>query len=669
MKKFLNVILILLLWNSSVYAEKVVHWTFDIEQKSEKNFDLKLHAEILENWHLYPQNFFPNNGTISATEILLNPHNFVHLNGSITESGGLHTEYDPVYEEELSFYENHADFTLNVSVDHLDSLIKGYVYFIACDNKQCLPYEYVDFVYDLNSQKGWIKELEVDTTKMNMDLFNRASIDTDNPLAECTVQSEKTEGKGMWALFLLGFVGGLLALLTPCVFPMIPLTVSFFTKGSKDKKKGMMNAFIYGGFIFLIYVLLSLPFHLMDQVSPDILNNISTNVWLNIFFFIIFLFFAFSFFGYYEITLPSALTNKMDSASNIGGIIGIFFMALTLALVSFSCTGPILGSLLASSLTTDGGATQLSVGMGGFGLALALPFALFAAFPGWLNSLPKSGGWLNSVKVVLGFVELALAFKFLSNADLVSHWGILKIEAFLTIWIICAIGLTLYLFGKIKFPHDSPLKKLSGLRIFLGVLSFSSVIYLFSGFRINDETRTYEPLILLSGLAPTSGYSWFHPTDCPQNFDCFKNYYEGLEYAKQVGKPILLDFTGYSCVNCRKVEETVWRTGKVKELISEDYVLISLYVDDRKEIPKNERMNYQTENYGVKRIQTVGDQWATLQTESYGNNSQPWYCLISPDEVLLTNPIGYNPESSNYVADYEEFLECGLNAYKSMGKY
>jgi thiol:disulfide interchange protein DsbD len=665
MKRLLSVALFLLTLVASAQVEKVVDWTFDIEQKGEKEFDLKIHADIKENWHLYSQKLESEDGPI-PTEIMLNLHDFAHQEGDVKETGELHHEFDPNFDMELSFYGNYADFTMNVKVDHLDSLVTGYVYFMVCDDKQCLPPEYVDFIYDLNAKKGWIKELIADNPITNNDPFKRASIDTDNPVMECSTKAEKAQDQGMWTLFFLGFVGGLLALLTPCVFPMIPLTVSFFTKGSKDKRKGMINAFMYGGFIFLIYILLSLPFHLMDQVSPDILNNISTNVWLNVFFFVIFIFFAFSFFGYYEITLPSKFTNKMDSASNVGGIIGIFFMAMTLALVSFSCTGPILGSLLASSLTSDGGAMQLSVGMGGFGLALALPFALFAAFPGWLNSLPRSGGWLNSVKVVLGFVELALAFKFLSNADLVSHWGILKIEPFLGIWIICGAGLTLYLFGKIKFPHDSPIQKLSMLRIGLGVVSLAFVVYLASGFRLNKETNTYEPLTLLSGLAPSAGYSWFYPSKCPQSFDCFKDYYEGLEYAKKVGKPVLLDFTGYACVNCRKVEETVWPKAGVKKLISEEYVLISLYVDDKQELPEDEQMNYQTENYGVKRIKTVGDKWATLQTESYGNNSQPWYCLISPDEKLLTHPMGYNPESSDYVADYEEFLKCGLKAYQKV---
>lgn len=423
----------------------------------------------------------------------------------------------------------------------------------------------------------------------------------------------------------------------------------------------MTNAFLYGFFIFAIYLLLSLPFHLLDSINPNILNDISTNVWLNVSFFVIFMFFAFSFFGYYDISLPSSFSNKVSSAEGIGGFLGIFFMALTLALVSFSCTGPILGSLLAGALSSDGGAWQLTAGMGGFGLALALPFALFAAFPGWMNSMPKSGGWLTTVKVVLGFLELALAFKFLSNADLVKHWGLLKIEPFLIIWILVALGMAAYLFGLIRFPHDTKMKKLSPVRGGLAVISLIFAIYLMSGFRYNEETKTFTSLSLLSGLAPPVGYSFIHPKDCPQNLNCFHDLSEGLAYAKARNMPVFLDFTGYACVNCRKMEEHVWVKEEVYNILSKEYVVISLYVDDKTELPENEQVTLTFKTGGQKKIRTKGDKWAFFQTDNFNNNSQPWYALVTNTGTLLNTPVGYTPE----VKDYVNFLQCGLDAYKA----
>ena len=402
----------------------------------------------------------------------------------------------------------------------------------------------------------------------------------------------------------------------------------------------------------------------MDSVNPNILNDISTNVYLNLFFFIIFLFFAFSFFGYFDLTLPASVTNKISAAEGVGGILGIFFMALTLALVSFSCTGPILGSLLAGSLSGDGGAWQLTSGFAGFGLALGLPFGLFAAFPSMMNKLPKSGGWLTTVKVVLGFLELALAFKFLSNADLVYKWGLLKIEPFLIIWILIAIALGLYLFGKIKFPHDSPIKKLSPIRMGLGVLSFAAAIYLMTGFRFNDETGTFQSLKLLSGLAPPVGYSWIHKNDCPHNLDCFKDWNEGLAYAQKVNKPILLDFTGHACVNCRKMEEHVWPKPNIFPLIKNDYVLISLYVDEKIALPPEEQVTLPRRSGGTQKMRNVGNKWAFFQTEFFEINAQPYYVLISPDgKHKLNNSIGYTDEET-----YAEFLECGLTNYRQLGQ-
>ena len=468
---------------------------------------------------------------------------------------------------------------------------------------------------------------------------------------------EEVKEKSNFTIFLLGFLGGFIALLTPCVFPMIPLTVSFFSKSAGNTQKGMANSILYGFFIFLIYFLLSLPFHVLDSLDPEFLNNVSTNVTLNVAFFIIFLVFAFSFFGYYELTLPASWSNALDNKANkIGGWIGIFFMALTLAIVSFSCTGPILGTLLGSSLSTDGGAIQLTLGMSGFGLALALPFTLFAMFPKWLNSLPKSGGWLNTIKVVLGFIELALALKFLSNADLVQHWGLLKRELFIALWVIIGIGMAVYLFGKLRFPHDGPIKKLSKSRIVFGILTIAFVIYLLPGL----TNTKYANLKLLSGFPPPMFYSYYDKkTECPLGLNCYKDLDEGLTAAKLENKPIMLDFTGWACVNCRKMEEHVWSTSKVYDILNKEYIVISLYVDDRKELMENDKFDYLKPNGSVKKIKTVGDKWATLQTINFQNNSQPFYVLLDHNMQLLNHTKSYTPD----VDEYYEWLKTGLDRY------
>ncbi|HYC30374.1 MAG TPA: cytochrome c biogenesis protein CcdA, partial [Chitinophagaceae bacterium] len=383
------------------------------------------------------------------------------------------------------------------------------------------------------------------------------SIDINNPAAPCG--DDTTEGKGLGGIFILGFLGGLIALLTPCVFPLIPLTVSFFTKQSANRRRGIANAVTYGFFIFLIYILLSLPFHLLDT-DPEILNNISTNVWLNLVFFVIFIIFAISFFGYFDITLPGSVASKVDSRSSVRNLGGIFFMALTLAIVSFSCTGPILGSLLAGAITKNGGAIQLTFGMGGFGLGLALPFALFAIFPNWLKSLPRSCGWLNTVKVVLGFLEVAMAIKFLSNADLVKQWGVVKRELFIGSWVIIGILTVLYLLGKLKFPHDSPLKKIGGTRWAFIALFAAFTLYLVPGI----TNTKWANLSFISGFPPPLCYSVYqHPVNCEKGVEPLRDYEEALKLAREQKKPVLIDFTGWACVNCRRMEENVWTDPKV----------------------------------------------------------------------------------------------------------
>ncbi|MEJ7627704.1 MAG: thioredoxin family protein [Ferruginibacter sp.] len=486
------------------------------------------------------------------------------------------------------------------------------------------------------------------------------TIDLAKPLTDCGASSatfREPEANGLLNLFLLGFVGGLIALLTPCVFPMIPLTVSFFTKKAVNKKAGVSNAFMYGFFIFLIYILLSLPFHFLDKLNPDILNNISTNVFLNVFFFAIFIFFAFSFFGFYEITLPANLSSKADSKAGAGNVAGIFFMALTLALVSFSCTGPILGSLLAGSLSGDGGAMQLTSGMGGFGLALALPFALFALFPNWLNTLPKSGGWLNTVKVVLGFIELGLAFKFLSNADLVKHWGLLKREIFIGIWILVGIGVTLYLAGYLRFRHDTLGNKIGHTRKLLAVLFGLFTLYLVPGI----TNTKYANLTLISGFPPPLYYSIYDKgSDCILGLNCTHDYEEGLAKARLENKPILIDFTGYACVNCRRMEENVWSKPDVFRLMKERFIVVSLYVDDKKKLPIAEQFTYTTADGTERNIRTIGDKWATFQTENFKNNAQPLYAILNTEEQLLNHPVPYTPSAVEYLA----WLQCGVETFE-----
>ena len=476
-----------------------------------------------------------------------------------------------------------------------------------------------------------------------------STIDLKNPLANCGNTAGQS-GKGLWQIFIIGFLGGLIALLTPCVFPMIPLTVSFFTKKETNRKKGVGNALLYGAFIFLIYVLLSVPFYFLPKGNEEILNNISTNPWLNISFFIIFIVFALSFFGLYEITLPSSIANKADAKSSTGTIVGIFFMALTLAIVSFSCTGPILGSLLVGAL--NGGAINLTAGLAGFGLALALPFAIFALFPQLLSSLPKSGGWLSEVKVVLGFIELAMAMKFLSNADLTQHWGVIKREIFIGFWIFCGLCVTLYLLNVPPFKRKYPVK-FSKAKLVFTILFAAITIYLIPGI----TNTKYAKLSLISGFPPPYCYSVYQ-----QPFYCdepLKDYNEALKMAKEKNKPIMIDFTGWNCVNCRKMEENVWPDDKVKKLMGE-FILVSLYVDDRKKLPAHKQFTYTTSDGTQKDIVTIGDKWATMQVENFGVTSQPYYVLISPDEKLLNTPVAYEPNANVYAS----WLQCGLDAFR-----
>ena len=648
--KALLLVFAAILFTGIVHAQdsSYVQWQSSVKKAAENKYEINLKGLIKNNWHLYST----ANDAEGLTGIIIGYEDSAIKKEPLKIAANNINIQDPVFEKkniEVTTGSINITQQINFVGKPAPALILHLSYYVGL-NKNFIPEE--------KKIKIILDESAVAQTPHRILI---PSINIKKPLTGCgasdSALNEPGPGRSLLNLFFLGFLGGLIALLTPCVFPMIPLTVSFFTKKGNTKAAGIRNAFLYGFFIFLIYILLSLPFHFLDKLNPEILNNISTNVYLNVFFFAIFVFFAFSFFGYYEISLPSGLSNKSDSKAGVGNIAGIFFMALTLALVSFSCTGPILGSLLAGSLTGDGGAMQLTSGMAGFGLALALPFALFALFPNWLSSLPKSGGWLNTVKVVLGFIELGLAFKFLSNADLVMHWGILKREIFIGIWIIVGAGLTLYLLGILKFKHDSPIKKLTATRIILGLIFAAFTVYLVPGV----TNTTWANLTLISGFPPPLYYSIYEKeSDCVLGLNCTRDYEDGLRSAKTTHKLILLDFTGYACVNCRRMEEKIWSRPEVYKLMKEKFIVISLYVDDKKKLPVAERFTYTTRQGVQKEINTVGDKWATFETENFEKNSQPWYAILNNEEILLTHPVGYTPSA----AEYLQWLQCGVDAFE-----
>jgi thiol:disulfide interchange protein len=652
MKKFITLFFFLSVFLSNAQtAENPIKIETSVQKISDTVFDIIFEATLFKGWYLYSQ-YNPEDASLPLEITISEGETGYKLLGKANEKDPF-KKYSEVWEVEEVVFKDKAIITQRIELTNKEiTQIKLNFFGQVCETA-CINFD-EPFTISLigNSVKETItidKKSKTLTQKLKLDLKNTS-------LLKNSTEANSESSSGLFSIFFLGFVGGLLALLTPCVFPMIPLTVSFFTKQSENKKKGIFNAILYGVFIVFIYILLSLPFHFLDNLDPEILNTISTNIWLNMFFFVVLVFFAFSFFGFYEITLPSSWGNKMDSASSVGGIIGIFFMALTLAIVSFSCTGPILGSLLAGSLTSDGGATQLTAGMTGFGLALALPFALFALFPNWLNSLPKSGGWLNTTKVILGFLELALAFKFLSNADLVAHWDLLKREVFIGIWIFIFSGLSLYLFAKIKFPHDSPIKKLSFSRISFGILVTAFIIYMSPGVLKNPTWN----LTLLSGFPPPQFYSIYEQdSDCPLGLDCYKDFDEGLAKAKELNKPILLDFTGWACVNCRKMEENVWSELDIYQTLKEDYILISLYVDDNeKELPLEQQFDFLKANGNIKKIKTVGDKWSTFQVINFKNASQPYYVLLNSDLEILNNAQQYTDRDTYY-----NWLQEGLQNF------
>lgn len=640
-----------------------VKWNIELQKLSTNEFILRYTANISKGWNVYSI-YTEDNGPV-PTSLIFESKDGIELSGKPIEKGHLKEGIDKIFGVNVKkFYLDQAYIIeQKIIVKDKTKPLQGNINYQACDDEQCMLFDQ-NFAFDLVNEKviDYVSD-SVSSSASGVNPVTKHKFDKQFINTECgginSIPEEKTQN--WWLIFIAGFIGGLLAFLTPCVFPMVPLTVSFFTKRSGTRAKGIRNAIYYGSSIVVIYLILGLA--ITAIFGADALNQLSTNAWFNIGFAVLFIIFGISFFGFFEITLPSSWANKSDSMAGKGGLLGIFFMAFTLALVSFSCTGPIIGTLLVET-ATGGGPTLFGtipigplVGMFGFSLALALPFALFALFPAWLNSLPKSGSWMNVIKVTLGFVEVALALKFISIADLTMNWKIMPYELFVGLWVIIAMAMAAYYFGVLRFPLDPPKQKISIARKIFGTLMIVLMLYLASGFRTSKISETFITPNLLSGLAPPAGHSYIYPKHCPLNINCFHDYDEGLEYAKKVNKPILLDFTGYGCVNCRRMEDNVWSKDQVFKLINEEYVLISLYVDDRKKLDETYMSNFSN-----KEIKEVGKKWADFQAIHFETNSQPYYVLTSPDGKILTKPVAYTPD----VEQYRMFLKCGLDKFKEL---
>jgi len=656
MKNFLIALLLSILFIGTSYAQfgfqEPVTWKTSVEKINEEEYYLVFEAKIENKWHMYSQ-FSDEKGSGKLEIESEQVDSLFVFDGKALESK-THKAYNETFEVTETFFEKEAVLKQKIKVLQKVNDLEVSVFGQVCKDACILLDE--TFIFHLD------KAVILGTTNLGNEKHVEKKDEVKKP-----VKKSKKEENGLLSLFILSFLGGLAALFTPCVFPMIPMTVSFFTKQSKTKAAGVKNAIIYGLAIIALYVLLGTV--VTAVFGADALNALSTDPWFNIIFFFILVIFAASFLGAFEIMLPNSWANKVDRQADRGGMVGIFFMALALAIISFSCTGPIVGTALVAAAGKGGIAPIIS--MLGFSSAIALPFTLFAMFPGWLNSLPKSGGWLNTVKVVLGFLELALAFKFLSNADLVLdlHW--LERETFLAIWIAVFGALGFYLFGKIQLPHDSPLKHISVGRLFLGLVTFTFVIYLIPGL-------WGAPLKLISGFPPPQNYSESPygvgftklgggissnkelPEGAeygPHDIIAFTDYDTGMAYAKKVGKPVFLDFTGKACVNCRKMEEKVWSEKKILNKLQNDIVLISLYVDYRKALPKNEQ--YVSETTG-KKVKTIGNKWSDFQMKKYKTNAQPYYVILNNEGDNLSEPIGYTPDAD----EYDVWLKSGIKNYK-----
>ncbi len=660
--------------------QEPIHFKSELKKKSATEAEIVFTATIDDGWHVYSTEL-PDGGPISAT-FNVDKMEGVELVGKLTPVGKEEDKFDQMFQMQVRFFEHNAQFVQKIKITGATYSIEGYLQYGACNDQNCLPPTSVEFSYSGKGDPNAAataktpeskKDEAVAATETTEEAENTAEVEAADATAgndSIAATTAVSAGSDLWTpvidelnaydnhtdssnsswiyIFFAGFLGGLVALFTPCVWPIIPMTVSFFLKRSGDKKKGIRDAWTYGASIVVIYVALGLAITLIFGASA--LNSLSTNAIFNIFFFLMLVVFAASFFGAFEITLPSSWSTAVDSkAEKAGGLLSIFLMAFTLSLVSFSCTGPIIGFLLVE-VSTSGSIVAPAIGMLGFAIALALPFTLFAMFPSWLKSMPKSGGWMNMIKVVLGFLELAFALKFLSVADMAYGWHLLDRETFLALWIVLFALLGVYLLGKIKFPHDDDDDKVSVPRFFLALISLAFAVYMVPGL-------WGAPLKAVSAFAPPSSTQDFNLYKADEVHAQFENYEEGMAYAKSVGKPVMVDFTGWGCVNCREMESKVWIDPKVREIMTKDYVLISLYVDEKAKLPEKITVE---ENGQQRVLRTVGDKWSYLQRVKFGANAQPFYVLLDNDGKPLNGSYSHDEDIDKYV----KFLQTGLDNYK-----
>ena len=659
--------------------EDPVKWSYSSETINDKEAYVVITADIERGWHVYSQ--FIGEGGPVPTSFIFNKNKDYSLIGKVTETPKALTEFDKTFDIQVAWHENKVVFKQKIAIKKPEVKITGVLEFMVCNDEKCLQPEEREFSVIVKA--GQATPI---TASANQNVITNPNLstlqDTINQTDQITIvypktdtsfvetKSEVNSNTSLWTIFIAGFLGGLLALLMPCIFPMLPLTISFFTKKAGSRSKAISHSIIYGLSIIVIYVALGILITLL--FGSDALNELASNGVFNFLFFALLVVFAISFFGAFEINLPSSWVNKIDAQSDKGGLIGLFFMAFALALVSFSCTGPIIGTLLVQAASM-GELMGPAVGMLGFSIALAIPFTIFAAFPSLLKSLPKSGGWLNSVKVTLGFIELALAFKFLSNVDLAYHWDIFDREIFLVLWIVIFAMMGFYILGKLKFSHDSDLKFITVPRLFLSILIFSFTIYMvpglwgapLKGISAWLPPQTTQDFDLYTNTLSSPQNNQDSPKKkyegkfkAPHNLDAFFDYEQGLAYAKEKDKPVLIDFTGHTCVNCRKMEASVWSEKEVLNRLKNDYVLISLYVDDKTPLPNNEQY---VSKFSGKKIKTIGNKWSDFQASTFKTNSQPYYVIVGNDGKLLVTPQAFNLDVKNYI----DFLDSGLTAYQN----